>query len=203
MQNFILPVLLFIYSLSSEGQTLLPIQVEDRQNINHIELTSIGDFGLLRKARPGIPAHLHTGMDIKRPSKNYIDEPIYAIHAGTVISKREDGPYAQLILEHQGIKTFWTVYEHISGIEVELFEEVGTDKPIARFMNTQELDRYGWQFDHFHFEILKVAPTRLKIDYEKNPERLYASHTLICYTQSDLEKYFHDPMVFLRYFLDW
>lgn len=30
-------------------------------------------------------------------------------------------------------------------------------------MNTQELNTYGWQFDHVHFEILKIKPQPLKV----------------------------------------
>jgi hypothetical protein len=48
----------------------LPINLKNRQTWKSVQLTSIGQFGLLRKTRPGIPAHLHTGADIKRPNNN-------------------------------------------------------------------------------------------------------------------------------------
>ncbi len=143
-------------------------------------------------------AHLHTGIDIKRPSNNYNDQPVHPIAKGFIISKRIDGPYAQLIIEHQiNNKTIWTVYEHIAGITAKLNETVNPNKPIARFMNKNELNKYGWQFDHFHLEILKVKPIRIKSD-QLQPERLYNSYTLICFKQSDLEKYFYDPIEFLK-----
>jgi hypothetical protein len=50
---------------------LLPIAAADRKTWHGVKLTRIGLFGLERKARPGIPAHLHTGTDIKRPKDNY------------------------------------------------------------------------------------------------------------------------------------
>ena len=163
-----------------------------------LTLTEIGPFGLLRKARTNIPAHLHTGIDIKRPSDNHVDEPVFSIADGIVISKREDGPYAQLIIAHElNDKLIWSVYEHIAGIELDLYDEVDVDEPIARFMNREELNRYGWQFDHFHIEILKVPPLRLQYDPNLS-QRLYASYSLICYDDEDLHRYYLDPMVFFK-----
>ena len=131
----------------------IPINTEDRRSLNDVELTEIGQFGLLRKERPGNPAHYHTGVDIKRPSNNFNNELLFPIAEGIVISKHQDGPYAQIIIEHEFEHKFWTVYEHIAGIKVNLSEYVNRFTPIARFMNDDELNRYGWQFDHFHFEV--------------------------------------------------
>lgn len=179
-------------------EVFLPIRTDNRKSIESVQLTEIGEFAVMRKERPKVPAHFHTGIDIKRPGKNYIDEPVFAVAEGIVISKREDGPYAQLIIEHQIEKQkFWTVYEHIAGLRVSLHERVTPAKPIARFMNEAELDKYGWQFDHFHFEILKVAPIPVRFDPAK-PQRLFNSYSLICYSKNELHKYFYDPLVFLR-----
>lgn len=176
----------------------LPINSPNRQSLAGLRLTDIGPFGLMRKARPGVPAHYHTGIDIRRPSKNYTDEPVFPLMEGVVISKREDGPYAQLILEHEVKgKKLWTVYEHIAGIMVGLGDPVKPKFPMARFMNKTELNKYGWQFDHFHFEILKVPPLK-QPPTKTNPQRCFSSFTLVCFKKEDLEKYFHDPRGFLR-----
>jgi len=194
-------ICIFFISFSLEFEYNLPINSPDRRSINSMELTKIGQFGLLRKERPGVPAHFHTGIDIKRPTQNYHEEPIFPIFEGIVISKRQDGPYAQLIIEHENEHKFWTVYEHIAGIEVNLYEFVNPETPIARFMNKSELNKYGWQFDHFHFEILKTQPIRLNQN-RLHPERLFASHTLQCYSKEDLEKYFYHPLNFLEKYLN-
>lgn len=201
MVSLLKPLLLshlLLLGHTNQVEFLSPVNTTNRRMVSQITLTDIGEFGLMRKERPGIPAHYHTGIDIKRPTRNYFDEPIFPVKDGLVISKRTDGPYAQLIIEHQdGRGKFWTLYEHIAGIEVELHQPVSPDRPIARFMNKKELDEYGWQFDHFHFEVLKTRPLALKPDSTK-PERHFSSYTLTCYTRDDLRKYFHHPMEFLK-----
>jgi murein DD-endopeptidase MepM/ murein hydrolase activator NlpD len=191
--------MLFIFiTLLISLSVLLPVDCGDRKDISKLQLTSIGEFGLMRRDREGIPAHFHTGIDIKRPSNNYLNEPIFAIAEGKVISKRTDGPYAQVIIEHyqKGI-LFWSLYEHIAGIAVNVGELVTPHQPIARYMNSDELNRFGWQFDHFHLEILKVPPIKLQPE-AKHPERLFNSYSLICFTTQDLEKYYYNPLEFLK-----
>jgi murein DD-endopeptidase MepM/ murein hydrolase activator NlpD len=193
--NYLL-ILLLSLSPSLKSYYSLPVYTVNRRSISTLAITEIGGFGLVRKARPGIPAHYHTGIDIKRPAINYHDEPIFPIIAGIVISKRQDGPYAQLIIQHEN-PAFWTVYEHIAGIKVNLNDHVSPDSPVARFMNRTELNRYGWQFDHFHLEILKIQPIRLKVD-PLNPDRKFSSYTLVCYTKEELNKYFYNPLDFMQ-----
>ena len=180
---------------------MLPINVSNRNDASTLKLSSIGNYGLVRKPREKVPSHLHTGIDIKRPNNDYSNEPIFPIAAGRVISIRSDGPYAQIIIEHKNWgKPFWTVYEHISGIDVKINEIVTPQKPIARFMNTNELNKYGWQFDHFHLEILRIKPNSIKPTRE-NSMRYYNSYTLVCFTNNDLIKYYYNPIEFLNEFL--
>ncbi|MES2138103.1 MAG: M23 family metallopeptidase [Bacteroidota bacterium] len=195
MSNFLL---ILITTFLIQGQIFIPIESGNRQDISKIHLTKIGQFGLIRKARPNVPQHYHTGIDIKRPTDNYESEPIFPIAKGIVISKRTDGPFANLIIEHEinGIK-LWTLYEHISGVNVNVTDIVNSKTPIARFMNKAELDRFGWQFDHFHFELLKVKPSKIKPN-NKNPERFFNSYSLNCYSINDLNKYYFDPMEYFN-----
>lgn len=196
MIKTILTGFLFLCGSTNRQEFYLPVGTEDRKSVNTLELTGIGEFGILRKERPGVPAHYHTGIDIKRPAGNYKDKPIFPICKGIVISVRRDGPYAQIIIEHESKLKFWTVYEHVAGIKVSLFEHVSPDLPLARFMNRAELNRYGWQFDHFHFEILKNKPIKIK-QPDSNPERQYSSYSLLCFTKEELYRYFYNPVEFL------
>ncbi len=199
---FALPIApLFLLSIAfgpRDPLPLLPVQTENRRSMGSLRLTDIGQFGLPRKARKTVPAHLHTGIDIARPGTNYKDEPILPIADGVVISTRNDGPYAQVIIAHELNQTmFWTVYEHVAGIRVKPGDPVNPKTVIARFMNKDELNRFGWQFDHFHFELLKNPPMKLAPD-KRTPTRHYASYTLICHTDAELQKYFYDPLILLK-----
>ena len=196
MTNFFTILLI---SVLLQGQIFIPIGPEGRKDISKIHLTKIGQFGLIRKARPAVAAHYHTGIDIKRSGTNYESEPVFPIAKGIVISKRTDGPYANLIIEHEinGVK-LWSLYEHISGIKINVAEAVDPGTPIARFMNKAELDRFGWQFDHFHFELIKIKPIKTK-PTAKNPERFFNSYSLVCYRINDLKKYYFDPMEYFNY----
>ena len=200
MQIVLFYFICFCFSNNISKIIYWPIGDNSHDKTIEIKLTEIGHFGLMREPRPGIPEHYHTGIDIIRPNNNYQDEPIFPIAKGKVISKHNDGPYANLIIEHDyENKKFWTVYEHISGIVVDLNDYVDPNQPIAHFMNRVELNRYGWQFDHFHLEILKMKPVKLKPDVT-HPELQYRAYTLLCYTIDDLNKYYYNPIEFLQTF---
>ncbi len=174
----------------------------NRLSVEGLKLTSIGAFGLLRKARPGIPAHLHTGIDIMRPFDNYKDEPVFPIMNGRVISMRDDGPFAQIIIEHESDEdiTIWTVYEHVSGIIVFPGDIVAPNDTVARFMSIEELNEYGWQFNHLHFEILKKSPHPIKTNSNK-PYYFFRTFNLECYTQEKLYEYYYNPLIFFKQYL--
>jgi hypothetical protein len=177
----------------------LPVNTPDRRSWSTIELTAIGRFGLQRAARPGVPAHLHTGVDIKRPSRNYSDEPVYPAARGIVVSRRDDGPFAQIIVEHRqrdGTRV-WTVYEHVAGITAAAGDTADPAQPMARFMTRRELDRYGWQFDHVHFEVLRQRP-RAAQPSNALPMRFSRTYALECRDNATLLRHCHDPVAFLE-----
>ena len=198
MKQVLIFVFLFLFKFGFSPEVFLPINNPGNRSVEEIQLTEIGRFGVWRKDRPKVPGHFHTGIDIMRPSNNYQNEPVFPIAPGIVISKRDDGPYAQIIIEHQlDEMRFWTVYEHIAGILVSVEDTVFPGTPIARFMNRNELNNYGWQFDHFHFEVLKIKPISLNPTHN-TPERYYNSYSLSCYTINELNKYFYDPIEFFN-----
>jgi murein DD-endopeptidase MepM/ murein hydrolase activator NlpD len=177
----------------------LPIRAQNRQSWESVQLTHIGAFGLLRKARPQVPAHYHTGVDFKRPNANYFDEPIFPAAYGIVASQRTDGPFAQIIIEHftAAGDTVWTVYEHLAGVKVITGDTVLPQRPLGRFMNTEELQQHGWQFDHLHFEILKRRPQPV-LPAPQTPMRRLKPYNLECYTRDDLDNHYYDPREFLE-----
>jgi hypothetical protein len=64
-------------------------------------------------------------------------------------------------------------------------------------MNKRELEKYGKQFDHFHFEVLRVPPIKIN-PTDKTPDRHFTSYTLSGTTREKLHRYFYDPTVFLK-----
>lgn len=196
LQSVLIALLLCLSFTGICAQDFLnPINAEDRTDIAFIELTPIGKFGEWRKDREYIKGHFHTGIDIKRPNDNYTDAEIYPIFEGKVISVSDDGSYDQIIIALDYDFKFWTVYEHVAGIKVEVKQHVNPEKPMASFMNKGELDKHGWQFDHLHFEILRVPPLGVDPD-RKRPERFFISYSLLCYSKNDLDRYFYDPIRF-------
>lgn len=183
-----------LFPLSGESWKL-PIESQNRESFRDMRLTKIGHFGMNRIARVRVPAHLHTAIDICRPDSNYVDSPIYAVGTGKVISMRDDGPYAQVIISHGD--TIWSVYEHISGITVSAGDSVKSNTIIGRFLNQQELNSYGWHFDHVHFELMKKRPA--KRDTLPGQQNLhYATFALTCYTQKSLNENYYNPILFFR-----
>ena len=194
-----LVLLLFPVVIAIAGEWLVPVRTTDRRSWREVRLTSIGQFGLQRKARPGVPAHLHTGVDIRRPSRNYSDEPVYPAARGVAISVRDDGPFAQVIIEHRldAGTAVWTVYEHLAGIRTAAGDTVGPHQPIGRFMTGAELDRCGWQFDHLHFEVLRLRPCDA-MPSKRLPMRLFQTYALLCVDPVSLSRRYFDPKTFLE-----
>ncbi len=172
----------------------LPIAASDRHSLRGVALTKIGRFGAERKARPGIPAHLHTGVDLCRPDTCYQRQPVFPAAQGVVVSMRDDGPFAQVIVCHGDV---WTVYEHLTGIVVAPGDTVDPSVPIGRFFNRDELDSLGWQFDHMHFEVMVVAPPKAP-PAEGLPHRLLGTYALVCFSRRQLISRLRDPLEFLH-----
>ena len=177
----------------------LPLKTNNRTVLTDNQLTRIGKYGLLRKARPSVPAHYHTGVDLKRPAQNYTNEPVLAAGSGKIISVRNDGPYSQIIIQHSFVPgdTLWTVYEHLQGITCHVGQQVDVQTSIARFFTKDELNRYGWQFDHVHFEILRSKPLKIR-STPQQPEYFFKTFDIICYTLAELHKRTVNPMDYFQ-----
>ena len=191
-------LLLHISSLIIAQNLYFPINIKNRQSAEEIKLTEIGKFGLWRIKWKANAPHFHTGCDIKRPGANYLNEPIFSVANGRVISVRNDGANSQVIIEHQ-LKNkfmFWSVYEHVMAVMVRPGDYVEPLKPIARFMTKEELAKFGWHFDHVHLEIMKLSPLKIKPS-KAQPNWLYVTYSLSCFTEKKLHKYYYNPLKFV------
>jgi hypothetical protein len=89
------------------------------------------------------------------------------------------------------------VYEHLAGIRIAVGDAVAPGIPIGRFMTNSELNRYGWQFDHLHFEVLRLRP-RPAQPTKRLPMRLFQTYALVCADCATLSHYYFDPETFLE-----
>ena len=85
----------------------------------------------------------------------------------------------------------YSVYVHVTNIKVNTGDIVGHTTHIADLMDKAQLDTYGWEFNHLHFEILKKPRV-----HEINGN--YLSYSTRCKTKEDVLEHFHNPELFLK-----
>ena len=117
---------------------------------------------------------------------------VLAASAGKVVSIYAQEPHRAIMIEHfLPEKKVYTVYAHITNIQVEIGDKVDINSYIANLMNAEQLDRYGWEFNHLHFEILKT--TRLGEDGK------LLSYSTRCKTKKEIYRRYYDPILFFRH----
>ncbi|HEX2955571.1 MAG TPA: M23 family metallopeptidase [Chitinispirillaceae bacterium] len=202
MNNFVVRMLKtsillqLLITIPLYAQWYIPANYRGISDPYKIHLTKIGAFGLLRKARPTVPAHYHTGIDIVRPDSQFQKQPIFPAKEGEVVSVLDNGPYSQIIIKHSDMnRNFWTVYEHLH-VSVKKIKHVTQFDTIGYFFSKDELNRYGWQFNHFHFEILKLEPPKFKSG-EINSLRYYKTFGILCFSRDELIMRQENPLEFL------
>lgn len=179
------------------AQWYIPANYRNIADPQKLQLTKIGAFGLLRKARPTVPAHYHTGIDIVRPDSQNNRQPIFPAKEGIVVSIYDNGPFSQVVIKHtDNNKNYWTVYEHLHVRISNVSKSVTPFDTIGYFFSKDELNRYGWQFNHVHFEILKVEPPKLT-SASINSLRNYKTFGVLCFTREELYMRQENPLEFL------
>lgn len=192
MVFLILPFLLLLKGSPDSGPGE-PLQSPFFHSEKKLTLTGIGEFGMWRKDRPGIPGHFHAGIDLARPVPDHEEVLIYPVAKGILISIRQKGPWSQVIIEHgKGRTVWWSVYEHFIPDTGKPGDPVHPDQPIGRLMTLSELNRYGWQFNHLHLELMKILPVPLKPTKEE-PDRRFITHGLACFNREKLRKTYWNP----------
>lgn len=175
----------------------LPLDTADRQDWSSVFFEHDAAFKTMRSAFGKVKLHYHTGTDIQtNGERGFWDKPgmpIYAVAAGKVVAIEDPLPQRRITIEHKladGTIT-WSAYCHIAEERVSVNQIVDTETVIARRMNGAELDQYGWEYNHIHLEILKKLPVYVP-DY-------YSRKTFTCYTETDVDEYFYDPVAFLNF----
>lgn len=192
-------VYLIIFGFNPDEQPIasvwkLPLNTIDRQDWSTLILEPDDHFKALRAPFDSVKLHYHTGIDLQNGNAGSPGEPVYAIAAGKVIAIEDAPPQRRITIEHalaDGTK-IWSVYIHIINERVRVGDIVDVETIIARLMNPTELDRYGWEYDHVHLEIMKKLPPIVSEFYDRK--------TFTCYSEGEVDEYFYDPQVFLKNF---
>lgn len=163
----------------------LPFKTSPRKSLSSIRWTRNGEFMAWRVR------HLHTGIDLTN-SVGGPGEEVYAASAGKVVSIYAKEPYLSVMIQHRlsSGQTVWTVYVHVTNVMVRPGDVVGENTVIALLMNESQLNRYGWEFNHLHFEILKYPRI--------NKEGKHLSFSTKCKTENQVRSHFYNPITFLQ-----
>ncbi len=180
------------FYLEAAKEWKIPYQAADRQDLSNLYLEPDAGFKAQRPTYDGIPSHLHTGVDLQLKSPGGPGEPIYAIAKGQVVQIADPPPLRRIVIRHRlpNGRSVWSVYLHIIGEKVAVGDWVTPETIIARRMNNAELDFMGWEYNHLHLEIMKSPPFRVNDTFKRK--------TYICRTEAEVDKYFIDPIKFLK-----
>jgi len=157
---------------------------DDRSRCGDLSKRSLDGFGAYRKA-----GHKHAGLDVEAE----FGEKVFSVGKGKVCAIYGRFPYLTVIVEHltPAGKLFYSSYTHIEDICVTEGDNVDETTPICRAFSMEEFERSGYDKNHIHLEIRKTIDD---IDVEKRVAT--HCHSIHCYTEKDLNRYFYDPMLF-------
>jgi murein DD-endopeptidase MepM/ murein hydrolase activator NlpD len=160
----------------------IPFEAPDRYKLSSITVISI--FGAPRTSY--LNGHIHSGADII-PAKtdNYIY--VYPMADGVVCSIHLGHPHKTIVIKHKlsDGTIIYTSYKHLQEIYVENGTQVNQDTKLARLYTKTEAENQGGSYDHLHLEIRK--------SFED-----YGCASWLTMTKLELNKYFHDPLDFMK-----
>ena len=163
----------------------LPLSISPRKGLN--AMSRLKNAGFLDKR----VEHLHTGIDLINP-RDGSGGKVYAAASGKIVSIYAKEPHFSIMIRHRlpSEETIWTVYVHVTKVKVKEGDLVSNDTIIAHLMDKSQLKKYGWEFNHLHFEVLK---------YPRISETgKYLSFSTECKTKKEVEKHFYNPVTFLQ-----
>ncbi len=198
-KNKALFLLLILPIFTSGLEFYLPIDVKNRRILKSSYITSVGEFGILRKSYNNIPSHFHSGIDIMNPGKKPGEiNPVFACAEGKVISVLKNKSSSNVIIKHNlnDGRTIYSTYTHIVDIVVEPGDTVNHFSVIASFIDSEKLDKWGEYLDHLHFEILKIPPKFIGI---RDNRQTYLSYSIDCKQIEELFEKFYNPILFFIY----
>lgn len=170
----------------------LPLNTSDRKDWSTLSFEPDAHFKALRAPFGPVKLHYHTGVDLQNSHPQRPAEPVYAIAPGIVIAIDDPLPQRRITIEHTlpDGSTVWSIYVHISNEQVAVGDIVDTETVIGYLMSQAELQIYGREFDHVHLEIMKQMPEEAAEYHQRK--------TFTCYSESEVDEYFFNPVAFLK-----
>ena len=164
----------------------LPLKTDSRKDLKSVLWEHDAHFLAKRKG-----GHFHTAIDIMNP-KGGPGEKVFAASRGEVVSIYAIEPNRAVMIKHTlpSLETVYSVYVHVTNIQVKIGDMVTSDTIIATLMDKQQLNNFGWEYNHLHFEILK-KPRTCEIGK-------ILSYSTKCRTIKEVEKHFYNPISFLK-----
>ena len=154
-----------------------PFDSDDRRSIRAVRLRAHDGYGAYRRG------HLHSGLDlVGKPN-----ERVYAVGKGKVVGFVGEFPNRAVLVRHRlkNGDVFYSGYFHVADMRVQPGDIVDETTCIGRLFDAEEQRRSRFPVRHTHLEIRK----RIDDDGKKS----YTSKTM-----EELDRYFHDPMRFLK-----
>lgn len=189
--SFIVLIFLSLNSIAANYPLLsyywkLPLRTDSRKDLKSVFWEHDAHFLAKRKG-----GHFHTGIDIMNP-KGGLCEKIFAASRGEVVSIYTIEPNRGVMIKHilPSRETVYSVYVHVTNVQVKIGDIVTSDTVIATLMDKQQLNNFGWEYNHLHFEILK-KPRTCEIGK-------ILSYSTKCRTIKEVEKHFYNPIDFLQ-----
>ena len=160
----------------------VPFETSDRYKLNTVKIVSV--FGAPRESY--LRGHKHTAVDVI-PAKynNYIY--VYPMANGVICSIHLDHPHKTIVVKHKldDGSVIYTSYKHLQEIYVKNGMHVDQNTKLARLYTKGEAKKQGGSYDHLHLEIRKSF-------YD------YGCASWLTMTNDDLNRYFYDPVDFMK-----
>ena len=154
-----------------------PFDSDDRRSIRAVRLRAHDGYGAYRRG------HLHSGLDlVGKPN-----ERVYAVGKGKVVGFVGEFPNRAVLVRHRlkNGDVFYSGYFHVADMRVQPGDIVDETTCIGRLFDGEEQRKSRFPVRHVHLEIRKRV--------DDGGEKSYTSKTM-----EELDRYFHDPMRFLK-----
>jgi murein DD-endopeptidase MepM/ murein hydrolase activator NlpD len=160
----------------------IPFGSADRNKLNSFKV--ISKFGDPRLTF--LRNHIHPAIDIV-PSKPEKFNTVYPVANGVVCSIHLGHPYKTVVIKHllHDKSIIYTSYKHLQEIYVKNGMQVDQNTKLGRLYTHAEAQALKGNYDHLHFEVRK--------SFED-----YGCASWLTMTKDELNKYFYNPLDFLK-----